>query len=54
MSYSIRQSGNGFEVLDAQGDAVAWTLEKKWALKILLGLELLEGSPTNNSCRDDE
>jgi hypothetical protein len=38
---TVRQSGDGFELLDAQGKAIAWTLEKKWALKILLGLELL-------------
>ena len=41
---TIRASGDGFELLDDKGEVVAWTLDRKWALKILLGLELLEGS----------
>ena len=44
MTYSIRQSGDGFEILDAQGNTIAWTLDKAWALQILLGLEFLVGS----------
>ena len=44
MMFSIRQSGDGYQVLDASGNAIAWTLDRKWALQILLGLEFLVGS----------
>jgi hypothetical protein len=41
LRFSIKESGDGFEVLDARGEVIAWALDKHWALRILLGLELV-------------
>ena len=41
-SYSLRQSGDGYELLDAQGEVIAWTFDHRWALKILTALELMD------------
>ena len=38
---SSRKSGDGYELLDAQGEVVAWVFDRIWALKILLALELM-------------
>jgi len=37
--FSIRNSGDGYELLDASGDVIAWALDRIWALKILVALE---------------
>jgi len=39
-SYSARPSGDGYEILNADGEVIAWTLDRIWSLRILLGLEL--------------
>ena len=44
LTYSIRASGDGFEILDTDGRVVAWTLDKKWAWRILVALELFNDS----------
>jgi hypothetical protein len=41
LNYSARESGDGFELLDAGGEVFAWTLDKKWAWQILIALERL-------------
>ena len=51
-NYSIRTSGDGFELLDGQGETVAWTLDRKWALRILLGLELVNAGVRRSSNND--
>jgi len=38
--FSVRISGDGYELLNSDGEVIAWTLEKKWALQILLALEI--------------
>jgi len=38
--WNLIKSGDGYGLLDAEGNIVAWTLDKKWALRILLALEL--------------
>ncbi len=40
--YSIKESGDGFELIDSEGKVIAWMLDRKVALKILLALELLD------------
>lgn len=40
LKYSVRPSGDGYELLDFDGEVIAWTLDRKWALRILLALEL--------------
>lgn len=35
----VRDSGDGFEVLDANGIVIAWTLNRFWAWCIILALE---------------
>ena len=44
LTFSIKESGDGFVLLDDQGKTVAWTLDRLLALQILLGLEFLVGS----------
>jgi hypothetical protein len=39
-SFAIRASGDGYEVLNPEREVVAWTLDRKWALRILLALEV--------------
>jgi len=36
---SIRASGDGYELLDTDGEVIAWTLDRTWALRILVALE---------------
>jgi hypothetical protein len=50
-TFSARASGDGFELLDPGGNIIAWTLDGKWALRILLALELLF---ENNFCGPHE
>jgi hypothetical protein len=40
--FSIRASGDGYELLDAKGEVIAWTLDRKWACRILMALEFAE------------
>ena len=40
LHFSVRASGHGFELLDAGGKVIAWTLDQEFALRILLALEL--------------
>jgi hypothetical protein len=43
---SIRPSGDGYELLDAEGNVIAWMLDEKWAWRILVALEFVEGAPS--------
>jgi hypothetical protein len=54
MNLSIKESGDGFELIDAQGEVVAWMLEKKWALKILFGLEISDGRERQETPEPEE
>jgi hypothetical protein len=40
-NYSARATGDGFELCDADGRVVAWTLDAQWAWRILVALERL-------------
>jgi hypothetical protein len=51
LTYSIRVSGHGYELLDTDGEVVAWILDRKLALTILLALEMLD---TNTKEKSDE
>ncbi len=46
LNFSIKSSGDGYELVNANCEVIAWTLDRKWALRILLALELL-----NEECR---
>jgi len=37
--FSVRHSGDGYELLNSDGKVIACTLEKKWALRIVMALE---------------
>ena len=41
LTFSLRESGDGYELFDPDGEIIAWTMDRKWALRILLGLRLL-------------
>jgi hypothetical protein len=45
----MRQTGDGYELLNADGEVVAWTLDRIWALKILLALEQLQLQERNET-----
>lgn len=38
--FSVVQSGDGYELISPDGQVIAWMLDWKWALQILLALEL--------------
>jgi hypothetical protein len=40
--FSIRTSGDGCELLNSDGEVVAWTLDHKWAWRILVALEMYD------------
>lgn len=42
LTYSLRDSGDAFELLDSDGVVIAWALDRLWALEILLALELAQ------------
>jgi hypothetical protein len=39
IEFFVSDSGDGFELLDVNGDVIAWTLDKFWAWRIVLALE---------------
>jgi hypothetical protein len=41
-AFSIKASGDGYEILCPEGEVVAWTLDRQWALRIVLALEQSE------------
>jgi hypothetical protein len=38
--FYLRTNGDGFEMLDANGQVIAWTLDSTWGLRILVALEI--------------
>jgi hypothetical protein len=43
-TFSIKESGDGYELLNPDGEVIAWTLDKQWAWRIVMGLELLDAN----------
>jgi hypothetical protein len=39
---SIKESGDGYELVNSDGIVIAWTLDRILALRILLALEMLD------------
>ena len=38
-SYSAKASGDGYELLDPDGNVIAWTFDQQWAWRIIVALE---------------
>ena len=51
--FSTRASGDGYELLDANGEVIAWTLDEQWAWRILMALDSTE-APTTAKGRDQQ
>lgn len=49
LHFALKASGDGYELLDADGDVIAWTLDRKWALRILMALETDQEEPKDRA-----
>lgn len=49
LNFSIRPSGDGYELLNTEGEVIAWMLDRIWALRILVALEQLQTQETKGN-----
>jgi hypothetical protein len=49
LHFSIRESGDGYELIDKEGKVVVWMLDKRRALRMFVALEQLQSNQTKGT-----